>query len=92
MGNHSTSYYYVVNFVYTYIPSPLTEPTVVPATRFRYTPHLTLLFIKSKLYHEEVNAGVIIVGIIYNKLANLTTKIILSNGITNNVVVVIAAI
>ena len=36
LGNHSTSYYYVVDFVYTYIPSPLTEPTVVPATRFRY--------------------------------------------------------
>jgi len=31
-------------------------------------------------------------GVIYNKPANSTTKIILSNGIANNVVVVIAAI
>ena len=51
-----------------------------------------LLFIKSKLYYKEVNIGIIIIGIIYNKTANLTTKIILSNNITNNVVVVIAAI
>ena len=36
LGNYSTSYYYVVDFVLTYIPSLLTEPTVVPATRFRY--------------------------------------------------------
>ena len=37
LGNHSTSYYYVVDFIHTYIPSPLTEPTVVPAIRFCYT-------------------------------------------------------
>ena len=54
--------------------------------------HLILLFIKSKLYYKKVNIGVIIIGIIYNKPANLTTKIILSNNITNNVIVVIAAI
>jgi len=51
-----------------------------------------LLFIEFKLYCEEVNVGVVIIGVIYNKLANLTTKIILSNGIANNVMVVIAAI
>jgi len=51
-----------------------------------------LLFIKSKLYREEVNAGVVIIGVIHNKPANSTTKIILSNSIANNVVVVIAAI
>jgi len=51
-----------------------------------------LLFIKSKLYCKEVNIGIIIIGIIYNKPANLTTKIVLSNSITNNVIVVIAAI
>jgi len=51
-----------------------------------------LLFIKFKLYREEVNIGIVIIGIIYNKLANLTTKIILSNGIANNIMVVIAAI
>ena len=55
-------------------------------------PHLILLFIKSELYYEEVNIGVIIVGVIHNKLANSTTKIILSNGIANNIMVVIAAI
>jgi len=46
-----------------------------------------LLFIKSELRCEEVNAGVIIMGVIHDKLANLTTKIILSNNIANNVVV-----
>ena len=51
-----------------------------------------LLFIKFELYCKEVNVGVIIIGIIYNKPANLTTKIILSNNIANNVIVVIAAI
>jgi len=55
-------------------------------------PHLILLFIKSELFCKEVNTGVIIIGIIYNKLANSTTKIILSNNIANNVIVVIAAI
>ena len=54
--------------------------------------YLTLLFIKYKLYYKEVNIGVVIIGVIYNKLANLTTKIILSNDIANNVIVVIAAI
>jgi len=49
--------------------------------------YLTLLFIKSKLYYKKVN-----IGVIYNKLANLTTKIMLSNNIANNVIVVIAAI
>ena len=43
MGNYSTSYYYVVDFVYTYIPSLLTEPTVVPAIRFRYTLYIYYL-------------------------------------------------
>jgi len=51
-----------------------------------------LLFIKSELRYEEVNAGVVIIGVIYNELANSTTKIILSNNIANNVMVVIAAI
>ena len=51
----------------------------------------TLFFIKSKLYCKEVNIGIVIVSVIYNKPANLTTKIILSNNIVNNVVVVIAA-
>jgi len=37
LGNYSTSCYYVVDFVYTYIPGPIIEPTVVPAIRFRYT-------------------------------------------------------
>jgi len=37
LGNHSTSYYYVVNTVLTYISSPIIGPTVVPATRFRYS-------------------------------------------------------
>ena len=54
--------------------------------------YLILLFIEFKLYCKEVNAGVVIIGVIYNKLANLTTKIILSNNIANNVMVVIAAI
>jgi hypothetical protein len=54
--------------------------------------YLILLFIKSKLYYKEVNAGVIIVNIIHNKPANLTTKIILSNNIANNIIIVIAAI
>ena len=51
-----------------------------------------MLFIKSELYYKEVNIGVVIIGVIYNELANLTTKIILSNDIANNVMVVIAAI
>ena len=37
LGNYSTSYYYVVDFLFTYIPSPLIGPTVVLAIRFRYT-------------------------------------------------------
>ena len=37
LGNHSTSCYYIVNFLFTYTPSPLTEPTVVTTTRFCYT-------------------------------------------------------
>ena len=37
LGNHSTSYYYVINFLFTYTPSPLIESTVVLAIRFRYT-------------------------------------------------------
>jgi len=44
------------------------------------------------LYYKEVNANIIIVGVIYNKLANSTTKIILSNNVPNNIMVVIAAI
>ena len=55
-------------------------------------PHLILLFIKSRFYYKEVNISVIIIGIIYNKLANLSTKIILSNDIANNIIVVIVAI
>ena len=55
-------------------------------------PHLTLLFIKSELRCKEVNAGVVIMGVIHDEPANSTTKIILSNDIANNVVVVIAAI
>ena len=51
-----------------------------------------MLFIKSELYYKEVDIGVVIIGIIYNEPANLTTKIILSNNIANNVIVVIAAI
>jgi len=51
---------------------------------------MTLLFIKSKLRYKEVNIGVVIVGVIYNKPANSTTKIILSNDIANNVIVVVA--
>jgi len=54
--------------------------------------YLILLFIKSKLYYKEINAGVIITSIIYNKIANLTTKIIFSNNITNNIIVVIVII
>ena len=37
MGNYSTSYYYIVNTVLTYIPSLIIGPTVVPTIRFRYT-------------------------------------------------------
>ena len=37
LGNHSTSYYYIVKIVLTYIPSLIIEPTVVPTIRFRYT-------------------------------------------------------
>ena len=55
-------------------------------------PYLILLFIKSELCCKKVNTGVVIIGIIYNKPANLTTKIILSNDIANNIIVVIAAI
>ena len=55
-------------------------------------PYIILLFIKSKLYCKEVNIGVVIIGVIYNEPANLTTKIILSNNITNNIIVVVAAI
>jgi len=51
-----------------------------------------LLFIKFKLYYKKVNIGVIIIGIIYNEPANSTTKIILSNDIANDIVVVIAII
>ena len=36
LGNHSTSYYYVVKTVLTYIPNLIIGPTVVPTTRFRY--------------------------------------------------------
>ena len=54
--------------------------------------YLILLFIESKLCYKKVNAGVIIIGIIHNKPANLITKIILSNDIANNIIVVIAAI
>ena len=56
------------------------------------TPHLILLFTKSEFHYKEVNISIIIVGIIYNKPANLITKIILSNHIANNVVVIIATI
>jgi len=54
--------------------------------------YLILLFIKSKLYYKEVNINIIIIGIIYNKLTNLATKIIFSNDIANNVIVIIAII
>ena len=37
LGNYSTSYYYIITFILTYIPSLIIEPTVVPTTRFRYT-------------------------------------------------------
>ena len=53
--------------------------------------YLILLFIKSKLCCKEVNIDIIIISIIHDKPANLTTKIILNNNIANNVVVVIAA-
>ena len=53
--------------------------------------YLILFFIKSELCCKKVNIGVIIIGIIYNKPANLTTKIIFSNDIANNIIVVIAA-
>jgi len=46
-----------------------------------------LLFIKSNLRYKEVNIGIVIIGIIYNKLANSTTKIILS--ITDLILVVV---
>ena len=36
LGNYSTSYYYIVDTVLTYIPSLIIGPTVVPTTRFRY--------------------------------------------------------
>jgi len=55
-------------------------------------PHTTLLFIKSEFYYKEVNTGIIIVGVIYNEPANSTTKIILSNDIANNIMVVVAVI
>jgi len=55
-------------------------------------PHSMLLFIKFKFHYKKINAGVIIISVIYNKPANLTTKIILSNSIANNIVIVIAAI
>ena len=51
-----------------------------------------LLFIESELCCKEVNAGIIIMSIIYDELVNLTIKIILSNDIVNNVMVVIAVI
>ena len=54
-------------------------------------PYLILLFIKSELRCKKVNVGVIIMGVIHNEPANSTTKIILSNDIANNIVVVIAA-
>ena len=37
MGNHSTSCYYVIDFVLTYIPSLIIGPIIVPAIRFCYT-------------------------------------------------------
>ena len=46
--------------------------------------HLMLLFIKFKLYCKNININIIIIGIIYNKTANSTTKIIFSNNIVNN--------
>jgi len=46
--------------------------------------YLILFFIKFKLYCKNININIIIIGIIYNKLANLTTKIIFSNDIANN--------
>jgi len=51
-----------------------------------------LLFIKFKFYYKKVNIGIVIVGVIYNKPANSITKIILSNDIANNIIIVIAAI
>ena len=54
--------------------------------------YLILLFIESKLRCKKVNVGVVIIDIIYNEPANSTTKIIFSNDIANNIIVVIAAI
>jgi len=51
-----------------------------------------LFFFKFKFYYKKINISIIIIGVIYNKLANLTIKIILSNSITNNIIVVIAII
>ena len=51
-----------------------------------------LLFIKSELYYKEVNTGVVIIGVIHNKPANSTTKIILSDNIANNIIVVVARV
>jgi len=53
---------------------------------------MILLFIKSKLHCKEVNTSIIIIGVIHDEPANLTIKIILSNNIANNVMIVIAAI
>ena len=62
MGNYSTSYYYVVNTVLTYIPSPIIGPTVVPAIRFRYNPPLLVkIDNKNKYFIKRVN------NIKYNK-------------------------
>jgi len=54
-------------------------------------PYSTLLFIESELRYQEVNTGIVIVSVIHNEPANSTTKIVLSNNIANNVIVVIAA-
>jgi len=54
--------------------------------------HIILLFIKFKLYCKKVNINIIIIGVIYNKPANLAIKIILSNNIANNIIVIIVAI
>ncbi len=56
------------------------------------TIYIILLFIKSKFCYKKVNINIVIIGIIYNKLPNSTTKIIFSNNSTNNVVVIITAI
>ena len=37
LGNYSTSYYYIVDFLFTYTPSLLTGPTVVTTIRFCYS-------------------------------------------------------